>query len=55
MKIDPHLVDVVYELLDEHGHGKLTIKEFSAVLFNWRHSRGFRHSCIVLSLGHYEI
>ena len=55
MKIDAHLVDVIYELLDEHGHGKLTIKDFSTILFNWRHTRGFRHSSIQLSLGHYDI
>ena len=55
MKIDPHLVDVVYELVDDHGHGKLSINEFSTILFSWRHTRGFRHSRIQLSVGHYEI
>ena len=55
MKIDPHLVDVLYELLDEDGNGKLTTGEFSPVLFNWRETRGFRHSSIQLSLGSYEI
>ena len=55
MKIDPHLVDVIYELVDDHGHGKLSINEFSTILFSWRHTRGFRHSRIQLSVGHYEI
>ena len=33
MKIDPHLVDVLYELVDEEGNGKLTIKTSNPI---WR-------------------
>ena len=50
-KIDEHIVDVIYALLDDDKNGNLSIKEFSPVLFNWRKSRGFENSSIHINLG----
>ena len=50
-EIDKRVVEVIYVLLDEDGDQNLSIKEFSPVLFQWRHSRGFQQSAIQISLG----
>ena len=55
MKIEPHVVEVLYELLDEDGNKKLSVKEFSTVLFQWRNIRGFQHTSVQLSLGQLNI
>ena len=49
--IDPHIVKVIYALLDDDRDGKLSIKEFLPVLFQWRKSRGFQHESIHIHLG----
>ena len=54
-KIDPYVVDVIYALLDEDGDLNLSVKEFSPVLFQWRHSRGFQHQSIHIAVGNLRI
>ena len=39
-EINPHIIEVIYALLDEDGDRNLSIKEFTPVLFQWRRSRG---------------
>ena len=53
--IDPHIVEVVYALLDENGDRLLSIEEFSPVLFQWRKSRGFQHQTVQISLGQLKV
>ena len=53
--IDPHVVEVVYALLDDDGDRNLSIKEFSPVLFQWRRSRGFQHQSLQIALGQLKI
>ena len=50
--LDPHLVDVIYTLLDENEDEKLSLKEFHPILFHWRHSRGFQKESLAVSVGH---
>merc|ERR1712059_7934 len=50
-EVDPHVIEVVYCLLDEDGDRKLSIKEFNPVLFSWRHSRGFQNGALSVTLG----
>jgi len=50
-KVDPHVVDVIYSLLDEDGDLNLSTKEFNPVLFTWRHSRGFQHGALSVTIG----
>ena len=50
-EIDPHLVEIVYALLDDDYDGHLSIKEFTPVFFQWRKSRGFHHQSVHVSLG----
>merc|ERR1719150_1969893 len=54
-EIDPHVVEVIYALLDDDGDRNLSIKEFSPVLFQWRKSRGFQHQTIQIALGQLQI
>ena len=54
-EIDPHIVEVVYALLDENGDRLLSIEEFSPVLFQWRKSRGFQHQTVQISLGQLKV
>ena len=54
-EIDPHIVEVIYALLDDDGDRNLSIKEFSPVLFQWRKSRGFQHQTIQIALGQLQI
>merc|ERR1712080_416315 len=49
--VDPHVVEVLYCLLDEDGDRNLSTKEFSPVLFSWRNSRGFEKGALSVSLG----
>ena len=49
--IDPHIVKVIYALLDDNRDGNLSIKEFLPVLFQWRKSRGFQHGSIQINMG----
>lgn len=49
--VDPHVVEVVYCLLDEDGDRNLSTKEFNPVLFSWRHSRGFKNGALSVTLG----
>ena len=53
--VDPHIVEVIYDLLDDNCDGYLDIKELSPVLFQWRRSRGFVHQSIEISLGQLKI
>ena len=50
-EIDPHLVEIVYALLDDDYDGHLSIKEFTLVFFQWRKSSGFYHQSVHVSLG----
>ena len=50
-EVDPHVVEVLYCLLDEDGDRNLSTKEFSPVLFSWRNSRGFEKGALSVSLG----
>merc|ERR1711963_953706 len=50
-KVDPHVIEVVYCLLDEDGDRNLSTKEFNPVLFSWRHSRGFQNGALSVTLG----
>jgi len=50
-EIDPHVVEVIYCLLDEDGDRNLSTQEFHPVLFNWRHSRGFQNGSLSVTLG----
>jgi len=49
--LDPHVVDVIYTLLDEDGDQNLSTTEFNPVLFQWRHSRGFQKGSLAMSVG----
>ena len=49
--LDPHVVDVIYTLLDEDGDESLSTTEFNPVLFQWRHSRGFQKGSLAMSVG----
>lgn len=51
-EIDPHVIEVIYCLLDEDGDRYLSSMEFNPVLFNWRHSRGFHKGGVNINLGH---
>ena len=53
--VDPHMVEVVYALLDEDGDRNLSVKEFSPVLFQWRRSRGFEHATLRINMGNLSI
>ena len=53
--IDPHIVEVIYALLDDNQDGSLSIKEFSPVLFQWRRSRGFEHATLRINMGNLSI
>jgi len=53
--IDPHIVEVIYSLLDEDGDRNLSVKEFTPVLFQWRRSRGFQHQNVQISMGQLQI
>jgi len=50
-EIDPHLVEIVYALLDDDYDGHLSIKEFTPVFFQWRKSRGFQHQSVQIAMG----
>ena len=52
--VDPHMVEVVYALLDEDGDRNLSVKEFSPVLFQWRRSRE-DHQNLQISMGQLQI
>ena len=54
-EIDPHLVEIVYALLDDDDNGYLSIREFTPVLFQWRKSRGFQHQSVHVSMGKLKI
>ena len=54
-KLDEHVVEVIYALLDEDGDRNLSIKEFSPVLFQWRRSRGFQNQALQIALGKLKI
>merc|ERR1712059_77054 len=49
--VDPHVIEMVYCLLDEDGDRNLSTKEFNPVLFSWRHSRGFQNGALSVTLG----
>ena len=49
--IDPHVIDVIYTLLDENDDGSLSYKEFAPTIFQWRHFRGFKKDCLAVSVG----
>ena len=49
--IDPHVVDVVYSLLDENDDGNLSYKEFAPSIFQWRQFRGFKKGSLAASVG----
>merc|ERR1712059_80622 len=51
-EVGPHVIDVVYCLLDEDGDRNLSTKEFNPVLFSWRHSRGFQNGALSVTLGY---
>ena len=44
--VNPHIVNVIYTLLDDDRDGNLSIKEFVPVLFQWRKSRGFEQDTV---------
>merc|ERR1712037_657353 len=50
-QVDPHVIEVVYCLLDEDGDRNLSTKEFNPVLFSRRHSRGFQNGALSVTLG----
>jgi len=50
-ELDPHVVDVIYTLLDEDGDENLSTREFNPILFQWRHSRGFQKGSLAMSVG----
>merc|ERR1711902_149975 len=50
-ELDPHVVDVIYTLLDEDGDESLSTREFNPILFQWRHSRGFQKGSLAMSVG----
>ena len=54
-EISPHMVELIYVLLDDDEDGSLSIKEFSPVLFQWRKSRGFQHQNIQIEMGKLKI
>jgi len=54
-ELDPHIIDVIFTLLDENFDGNICIKELQPVLFNWRASKGFDKVSVNVSLGHYEL
>ena len=49
--IDPHVVDVLYTLLDENDDGRLSYKEFAPTIFQWRQCRGFKKDSLAVSVG----
>jgi len=50
-EVDPHVIEVIYCLLDEDGDRNLSTTEFNPVLFNWRSSRGFQKGSLSVTLG----
>jgi len=50
-EVDPHVIEVIYCLLDEDGDENLSVSEFHPVLFNWRHSRGFQNGSLGVTIG----
>ena len=54
-EINPHIIEVIYALLDEDGDRNLSIKEFTPVLFQWRRSRVFQHQNVQISMGQLQI
>lgn len=50
-EVEEHVVEVIYTLLDEDGDRNLSCKEFNPVLFSWRHSRGFQHGSLSVTIG----
>ena len=54
-EVDPHIVELIYVLLDDNEDRMLSVKEFSPVLFQWRHSRGFHHQALGINLGRLRI
>ena len=55
IEVNPHMVDVIYALLDDNDDGSLSIQEFSPVLFQWRKSRGFQHQSLLIEIGNLKI
>lgn len=53
--VAPHIVDLIFVLLDDDNDKHLSIKEFTPVLFQWRNSRGFHHQSLQFILGHLRI
>jgi len=53
-EVSPHIVEVIYTLLDEDGDRNLSVKEFNPVLFSWRHSRGFQHGSLSVTIGNMQ-
>jgi len=49
--IDPHVVDVLYTLLDDNEDGSLSAREFTPVLFQWRQLRGLKKESLAVSVG----
>eukprot|EP00092_Neocalanus_flemingeri_P087776 GFUD01110835.1.p1 GENE.GFUD01110835.1~~GFUD01110835.1.p1 ORF type:complete len:434 (+),score=104.54 GFUD01110835.1:31-1332(+) len=49
--LDPHVIDVIYTLLDEDEDDNLSTREFNPVLFQWRHSRGFHKGSLAMTVG----
>ena len=40
-EVDEHIVDVVFLLLDELGHQRLSVEDITPLLAEWRHSRAY--------------
>jgi len=50
-----HVVDVIYELLDDDEDDRLYRDDVATVLLDWRHSRGYDKGSIRVSLGEIRI
>jgi len=55
METSDHVVNVIYELLDEDEDGRIYRDDIAQVLLDWRHSRGYDKGSIKVSLGQISI
>ncbi|XP_023321981.1 calcium uptake protein 1 homolog, mitochondrial [Eurytemora carolleeae] len=50
-----HVVELIYEMLDDDEDGRLYRDDIAQILLDWRHSRGFAKGGIQVSLGQLSI
>ena len=54
-EVDAHMIELIFESLDDDGGKNLSIKEFSHILFKWRPSGRFQNQSIEIALEQLKI